>query len=148
MIDDKRLYFASCAAGAYSAAAMVYFIPAVYERLEVLAADFSLLALLGLFGIAGDLFVAALRALPAAIMGMMAGMPALFAGLVLLRRYGGGRPRFLLMAGAGAGLANGGLVILLRMDADTVPVLCGFTLAGLLSVFYRLRAERERSHYN
>ena len=147
MIDDKRLYLASCATGAYSAAAAVYFIPAVYERFELLIAEFSFVALLGLIGIAGDLFMAALRALPAAVMGMMAGTPGLLAGLYALRKYGD-KTGMLLATGAGIGLANGGLVVLLQMDADTVPVLCGFTFAGFLSAFYRVRAERERGHYN
>lgn len=147
MIDDKRLYLASCAAGAYSAAVAVYFIPAVYERFELLVANFSFIALFGLIGIAGDILMAALRGIPAALMGLMAGIPGLAAGLYALRKYGDRRAT-LLAVGAGIGFANGCLVVLLQMDTDTIPVLCGFTFAGFLSAFYRERAERERGHYN
>ena len=147
MINDKRLYLASCLAAAYTAAVTVYFIPAVYERIMLLIAEFSFIALFGLIGIAGDLFMAALRGIPAAVMGMMAGIPGLLAGLYALRKYGD-RTGWLLAAGAGIGLANGGLVLLLQMDTDTIPILCGFTLAGALSALYRVRAERERGHYN
>lgn len=146
-MDDKRLYLASCAAGAYSAAVAVYFIPAVYERIMLLTDEFSFMALFGLIGIAGDLLMAALRGIPAAAMGMMAGIPGLLAGLYALRKYGVDSS-LLIPLGTAIGLANGGLVLLLQMDGDTVPVLCGFTLAGFLSAFYRVRAAREQGHYN
>lgn len=146
-MDDKRFYLASCAAGAYTAAVTVYFIPAVYERLMLLANEFSFMALFGLIGIAGDLLMAALRGIPAAAMGMMAGIPGLLAGMYVVGKYGVNSP-MLLPLGAAIGLANGGLLLLLQMDGDTVPVLCGFTLAGFCAAFYRLRTEREREHYN
>lgn len=147
MTPDKRLYAASCVAGAYIAAVIVYFVPASYERIMLLIDEFSFIALLGLIGIAGDLLMAGLRAIPAALMGLMAGTPALLAGLYALRRYGQNRT-MLLAAGAGLGLLNGGLVLLLQMNTNIVAVLCGFTLAGFCAAFYRLRAESERGHYN